>query len=130
MTGTTTSQLEATPPELNRLWPQLVARSGDGRDDTSPTPLPGTDTMNTDRKIHVGVSALTPRLWTIQWPPNFKVSNVDKYEPKQDPGLVGCLHDRHPGRRGNRRCDDSILAHCPWARCVVVATTSATALHR
>jgi hypothetical protein len=21
----------------------------------------------------------------IQWPPNFKVSNVDKYEPKQDP---------------------------------------------
>jgi hypothetical protein len=22
----------------------------------------------------------------IQWPPNFKVSNVDKYEPKQDPG--------------------------------------------
>jgi hypothetical protein len=33
-----------------------------------------------------GVSALTPRLWAIQWPPNFKVSNVDKYEPKQDPG--------------------------------------------
>jgi hypothetical protein len=33
-----------------------------------------------------GVSALTPRLRAIQWPPNFKVSNVDKYEPKQDPG--------------------------------------------
>jgi hypothetical protein len=32
------------------------------------------------------VSALTPRLRAIQWPPNFKVSNVDKYEPKQDPG--------------------------------------------
>jgi hypothetical protein len=31
------------------------------------------------------VSALTPRLWAIHWPPNFKVSNVDKYEPKQDP---------------------------------------------
>jgi hypothetical protein len=31
-----------------------------------------------------GVSALTPRLRAIQWPPNFKVSNVDKYEPKQD----------------------------------------------
>jgi hypothetical protein len=29
-----------------------------------------------------GVSALTPRLRAIQWPPNFKVSNVDKYEPK------------------------------------------------
>jgi hypothetical protein len=33
-----------------------------------------------------GISTLTPRLWAIQWPPNFKVSNVDKYEPKQDPG--------------------------------------------
>jgi hypothetical protein len=33
-----------------------------------------------------GVFALTPRLRAIQWPPNFKVSNVDKYEPKQDPG--------------------------------------------
>jgi hypothetical protein len=32
-----------------------------------------------------GVSALTPRLRAIQWPPNFKVSNVDKYEPKHDP---------------------------------------------
>jgi hypothetical protein len=29
-----------------------------------------------------GVFALTPRLRAIQWPPNFKVSNVDKYEPK------------------------------------------------
>jgi hypothetical protein len=29
-----------------------------------------------------GVSALTPRLRAIQWPPHFKVSNVDKYEPK------------------------------------------------
>jgi hypothetical protein len=33
-----------------------------------------------------GVSALTPRLRAIQWPPNFKVSNVNKYEPNQDPG--------------------------------------------
>jgi hypothetical protein len=33
-----------------------------------------------------GVSALTPRLRAIQWPPNFKVSNIDKYEPKEDPG--------------------------------------------
>jgi hypothetical protein len=29
---------------------------------------------------------LTPRLRAIQWPPNFKVSNVDKYEPKQNLG--------------------------------------------
>jgi hypothetical protein len=33
-----------------------------------------------------GVSALTPHLRAIQWPPNFKVSNVDKYKTKQDPG--------------------------------------------
>jgi hypothetical protein len=33
-----------------------------------------------------GVSTLTLRIRAIQWPPNFKVSNVDKYEPKQDPG--------------------------------------------
>jgi hypothetical protein len=33
-----------------------------------------------------GVSSLTPLLRAIQWPPNFKVSNVNKYEPKQDPG--------------------------------------------
>jgi hypothetical protein len=33
-----------------------------------------------------GVSALTPCLRAIQWPPNFKVSNVDKYKPMQDPG--------------------------------------------
>ena len=29
---------------------------------------------------------LTPRLRAIQWPPYFNISNVDKYEPKQDPG--------------------------------------------
>jgi hypothetical protein len=29
---------------------------------------------------------LSPRLQAIQWSPNFKVSNVNKYEPKQDPG--------------------------------------------
>jgi hypothetical protein len=27
-----------------------------------------------------------PRLRAIQWLPNFKVSNVDKYKPKQDQG--------------------------------------------
>jgi hypothetical protein len=56
---------------------------------------PNTDSPPQDRRHDhrqedtCGVSALTPRLRAIQWPPNFKVSNVDKYEPKQDPG--GCL---------------------------------------
>jgi hypothetical protein len=28
----------------------------------------------------------SPYLWAIQWTPNFKVSNIDKYEPKKDSG--------------------------------------------
>jgi hypothetical protein len=58
MIGTMASRLEVTPPKLSRLQPQLVARSGDGQDDTSLTPLLGTDTMNVDRKTHVEYSRL------------------------------------------------------------------------
>jgi hypothetical protein len=64
MIGTMASRLEVTPPEWSRLQPQLVARSGDSRDDTSPTPLPGTDTMNVDRKTHVEY----PRLLRVSGP--------------------------------------------------------------
>jgi hypothetical protein len=38
------------------------------------------------QKDTCGVSVLTPCLRAIQWPPNFKVSNIDKYDPKQDLG--------------------------------------------
>jgi hypothetical protein len=31
-------------------------------------------------------STLSPRLCMVQWPANFKVSSVDKYEAKLDPG--------------------------------------------
>jgi hypothetical protein len=41
---------------------------------------------NRQQEDTCGVSALTPRLRAIRWPPNFKVSNVDKYELKQNPG--------------------------------------------
>jgi hypothetical protein len=53
---------------------------------------PTTDSPPRDRRHKprqedtCGVSTLTPRLWAIQWSPNFMVSNIDKYEPKQDPG--------------------------------------------
>jgi hypothetical protein len=53
---------------------------------------PTTDSPPRDRRHEhwqedtCGVSTFTPRLRVIQWPPNFKVSNVDKYEPKQDLG--------------------------------------------
>jgi hypothetical protein len=89
MTGITVSQPEVAPPELSRMRPQLVARPGDARDDTLPAPLPETDLTNADRKTHAGSLRLLRVSGAIQWPPNFKVFNVDKYEPKQDPR--GCL---------------------------------------
>jgi hypothetical protein len=84
-TGIMASQLGARPPELSRQRPQLAVLPGDGRGTTTTTPPQ--DRHHPRRKEDTcGVSALTPRLRAIQWPPNFKVSNVDKYEPKQDPG--------------------------------------------
>jgi hypothetical protein len=78
-----------------------------------------------------GVSALTPRLRAIQWPPNFKVSNVDKYKPKQDPGGWLAIYTTvAPGRQGNRGRDDNVLAHCPRARRATVALTSTPTLHQ
>jgi hypothetical protein len=85
MTRIMASWHEVAPPELSRLWPRLVAYSGDGRDDALPTPLSGTDLTNANRKTRVE----SLRLLRVSWQssaPNFKVSNVDKYEPKQDPG--------------------------------------------
>jgi hypothetical protein len=58
-----------------------------------------------------GVSALTPRLRAIQWPPNFKVSNVDKYEPKQDPG--GWLAVYTIAARAAGATEDVMTAYLP-----------------
>jgi hypothetical protein len=58
-----------------------------------------------------GVSALTPRLRAIQWPPNFKVSNVDKYEPKQDPG--GWLAVYTTTARAAGATEDVMTAYLP-----------------
>ena len=33
----------------------------------------------------MGISAFTPRLCEVVWPPNFKVSNVKKFKMKLDP---------------------------------------------
>jgi hypothetical protein len=57
------------------------------------------------------VSALTPRLRAIQWPPNFKVSNVDKYEPKQDPG--GWLAVSTTAARAAGVSEDVMTAYLP-----------------
>ena len=58
-----------------------------------------------------GVSALTPRLRAIQWPPNFKVSNVDKYEPKQDSG--GWLAVYTTAARAAGASEDIMTAYLP-----------------
>jgi hypothetical protein len=58
-----------------------------------------------------GVSALTPRLRAIQCPPNFKVSNVDKYEPKQDPG--GWLAVYTTTARAAGATEDVMTAYLP-----------------
>jgi hypothetical protein len=58
-----------------------------------------------------GVSALTPRLRAIQWSPNFKVSNVDKYEPKQDPG--GWLAVYTTAARAAGASEDVMTAYLP-----------------
>jgi hypothetical protein len=58
-----------------------------------------------------GVSALTPRLRAIQWPPNFKVSNVDKYEPKQD--LGGWLAVYTTAARAAGASEDVMTAYYP-----------------
>ena len=57
------------------------------------------------------MSALTPRLRAIQWPPNFKVSNVDKYEPKQDPG--GWLAVYTTAARAAGASEDVMTAYLP-----------------
>jgi hypothetical protein len=46
-------QHEVRPLELSRQRLQLVALPGDGRDNTSTTPLPGTETTVVDRKTRV-----------------------------------------------------------------------------
>jgi hypothetical protein len=54
---------------------------------------------------------LTPRLRAIQWPPNFKVSNVDKYETKQDSG--GWLVVYTTAARAVRATEDVMTAYLP-----------------
>jgi hypothetical protein len=130
MTEITASRLEVAPPELSRLRPRLVAHSGDGRDNTLPTPLPETDLTNADRKIR----AESPRLLCVSGPssgPQLQGLQRRQVRAQAGPGwLVSHLHDRRPGFRGNGRCNDGVFAHHPRARRTTVALTSATTLHR
>jgi hypothetical protein len=130
MTGTTASRLEVAPPELCRLGPQLVARPRDSRDDTPPTPLPGTDITNADKKTHAG----SPRLLCVSGPSNGPLTSKSPTSTStslsKTRGLVGRLHDRRSSHWGDIRRNDSIFSHRPRARHTAVATTSASTLHR
>jgi hypothetical protein len=78
---------------------------------------PNTDSPFRDRQYDhrqedtCGVSALTPRLWAIQWPPNLKVSNVDKYKPKQN--LGGWLVVYTTAARAAGATEDVMTAYLP-----------------
>jgi hypothetical protein len=105
----TTSLHEVRPPGLSRQQLQLAARPGDGRGSTSTTPRD--QHHNRRQEDTCGVSALTPCLKAIQWPPNFEVSNVDKYEPKQDPG--GWLAIYTTAARAAGATEDVMTAYLP-----------------
>jgi hypothetical protein len=129
MTETTASRLKVTPPELSWLRPQLVVQSRDGCDDTSSTPLPKTDTTNTDKKTYVG----SLRSLRISGPSSGHLTSKSPTSTSMSlsrtRGLVDCLHDHRLGRWGDRRHNDSLFTHCPRARCTAVAMTYATTLH-
>jgi hypothetical protein len=109
MTRTMASRPEATPPELSRLQPQLVVRSGDGRDDTSPTPLPRADTMNTDKKTHVGY----PRLLRVSGPSNGPLTS--KSPTSTSTSLSRTRGAGWPSTQPPPRTLDDILdAQCPY----------------
>jgi hypothetical protein len=110
MTGTTVSHPEVTPPELSRLRPQLVAQSGDGRGDTSLTPLPGTDTMNTGRKTHMESLCLLRVSGPSNGPLTSKSPTSTSTSLSRTRGLVGRLHDRRPGRRAT---EDVMTTYLP-----------------
>jgi hypothetical protein len=94
------SQHGVRPPGPSRPRLQLVA----------PSP-PRERHHHRRQEDNCGVSALTPRLRAIQWPPNFKVSNVDKDEPKQDPG--GWLVVYTTAARAAGATEDVMTAYLP-----------------
>jgi hypothetical protein len=101
MIGIMASLREVRPPGLSRQQLQLAAQPGDGRGDTSTTPLPRTDTTIIDRRIRVKYR----RLLHVSGP--FSAPLTSRFQRRQvraqvGPGrLVDCLHHRCPGRWGN-----------------------------
>jgi hypothetical protein len=110
-TGIMASPLGVKPPEPNQRRPQLAELPGDGRGTTTTTPLPGTNIIPDDKRTHVEYPPLLHALGLFSGPPNFKVSNVDKYEPKQDPG--GWLAVYTTTARAAGASEDVMIAYLP-----------------
>jgi hypothetical protein len=111
MTGITASRHGVRPPGLSRQWLRLVAPPGGGRGATTTTPRPRTDIIIDDKKTRVKYRRLLHASGPFSAPPNFKVSNVDKYEPKQDPG--GWLAVYTTAARAARATEDVMTAYLP-----------------
>jgi hypothetical protein len=103
MTEIMASRLKVEPPELSWLWPRLVARPGDGRDDTLPAPLPETDLMNAGRKTHAG----SPRLLRVSGPssgpPTSKSPTSTSMSPSKIRGAGWPSTRLPPGPLGRRK---------------------------
>jgi hypothetical protein len=67
-TGIMASQLGVKPPEPNQRRPQLAELPGDGRETTTTTPLPGTDTIPDDRRTYVECPPLLRALGLFSGP--------------------------------------------------------------
>jgi hypothetical protein len=110
MIGIMASLRKVRPPGLSRQQLQLAARPGDGRSSTSTTPLPGTTPQSSTGGYVWSIGAYsTSQGHSVA--PNFKVSNVDKYEPKQDPG--GWLAVYTTAARAAGATEDVMTAYLP-----------------
>jgi hypothetical protein len=105
------SRLGVRPPELSQQRPRLEVLPGDSQGTTTTTPLPGTDIIPDDKKTRVECPPLLHALGPFNGPPNFKVSNIDKYEPKQDPG--GWLAVYTTAARAAGASEDVMTAYLP-----------------
>lgn len=82
-TTDSTTRSSACLPARNRLQnPRLPSPPRDQRHN-------GTHGTRPQARGIFGVSAFTPRLRMLHRPPNFKLSNIDKYETKIDLGTAG-----------------------------------------
>jgi hypothetical protein len=109
--GITTSQHGVRPPGPSPPRLQLVAPPGDDRGTMTTTPLPGKDIITDDKKTSVEYRHLLHVSGPFNGPPNFKVSNVDKYEPKQNPG--GWLTVYTTAARAAGATEDVMTAYLP-----------------